>query len=363
MEIEGLKVHGWTSLTRHVKTSRTAPDGTPETKTVTYNKGDPELDAYNAEMKERGEKQYHDMWLREDDTPRNYVMFASTRLGVPKIMQPLGEAFERFYRGMDDEKAVESKLSGLVAQLRGFCVEQGYDPAEFMPRMLEDVYEIARLDNIRGAGVASWYESRPLDLAYTSYKRDSKDSIYYNSDFYFRSEEMKGTLLEMTKSIAAKYGVDASTLDLPTRYEGDDLRRGIYSSYNTLVAEKAFNDTRIGWMLDETMVPPKGLRFFYQGNSNGTNTLVPTLSAPRYDEGRCAFDGLLQVWYGDWSFTGRVPVRMDRAYPISVNMYDAVEMNKPGEIPEEIVPFLKNWDFFSLGWSSEYIASHTRILP
>ncbi len=364
MEMQGIKNLSLSGITRQIQTGRMDPDGKPETDTVTYKKGDPGFDTYEAKMKQQAQDRQHDMWFGDNGMPKDLVSYATWSRCEPKLTQPLANSFERLYRGVDGEKAVENAMSDLVADLRGYYVGQGYDPEKFMPKLIEDVYDIARMENIRGVGTASWYESRPLDLAYSGYQRDSKDSVYYNSDFYYRSEEVKGTLLEVTKTIASKYGVDAAKLDLPENYPEGDLRKGIYSSYNTIVAERAFNDVRIGWMLDETMVPPKGLRFFYQGNSNGENSLVPALSAPKDDDGRCKFDGVLQIWSGDWSFTGRVPVRTDSSrYPISVNMYDAVEMNKPDEIPGEIVPFLKNWDFFSRWSSSQYGNSHERILP
>ena len=364
MELQGIKNLGLSSITRQVQTGRTNADGTPETKTVTYKRGDPELDAYEAEVKKQFEKKQHDMWFGENGMPKNLVSYAMWSRCEPKITQPLFDSFERFYRGIDDEKSVEQTMSSLVANLKGYYTDQGYNPEEFMPSLIEDVYDIARMGNIRGVGIASLNESRALDTANRGFQRESKDSVYYNSDFYYSSEEMKGTLVSLTKKIATKYGVDPAKLELPTSYPEGDVRKGIYSSYNTIVAGDAFNKRRIGWMLDETMVPPKGLRFFYQGNTNGTNTLVPTLSAPRYDDGDSNFDGVVQIWYGDWSFTGRVPVRKNSyLYPISVNMFDAVTMNHPGEVPGEIVPFLKNWDFFDPGTSSLYEGTHTRKLP
>lgn len=362
MDVTGLKIRPG-SVTRHVETGRTLPDGKPETTAVTYKKGDPEFDAWWSESQKRGKEQFHNMWFDSSGMPKNLAVHASTALLNPHLTRPVAESYERLYRGTGDERGVETAVTELVTNLRGFYMEQGYEPEQFMPKLIEDVYNIARMETVRGAGIASWQESRPLDTANSGFRRDSKNSIYYNADLYYRSEEMKGALPDLMKNIAVKYGVDPAQLDLPEDYPEGDLRKGIYSSYNTIVADGAFNDKRIGWMLDETMKPPRGLRFFYQGNTNGMNTLVPTLFAPREDGGESKFDGVLQIWYGDWSFTGRVPVRKNSyLYPASVNMFDAVMMNHAGDVPDEIIPSLKNWDFFDPGTSSLYQAAHTRKL-
>ena len=123
---------------------------------------------------------------------------------------------------------------------------------------------------------------------------------------------------------------------------------------------KARNDAHVGSMIDEALAPPEGFRFFYKGNANGTNLVVPTLDAPR-DEMEAAFDGVLQAWFGDWSFMGRVPVRQNPdKYPTSVNMFDVINNVDPGGVPSEITNFLQNFDFFSQYMSGYYTKEHPR---
>ena len=111
-------------------------------------------------------------------------------------------------------------------------------------------------------------------------------------------------------------------------------------------------------MIDETMVPPKGFKFFYKGNDSGTNNYKGIPSSDGAPES--TFDGILHVWYGDWSYVGRVPVRKDPTrFPISVNMYDAVAQ-KRADIPSDIVPMLKNFDFYTFFLSDQYEKTHPR---
>lgn len=338
-------------------------EGKSDSVTETFYKGDPEYDECIQEslaLKEKGRL----MFEQENGLPKNFlspISEAMTHTGLQLCMQ-VQTTFNNFYRMDIDEKALEDTLSDIVADIRAFYVSKGYDETEFMPKLLEDVYDLARLNNINGAGVASWYEGLPLAAEQNGHDRNTRDWIYYDSDYYYRSEEMKGTLINMMQRIAARYQVDASDLNLQTEYPAHDLRNGIYSSYNAYINHSAREEHRIGSIVDETMVPPKGFRFFYKANETGTNLLVPKLAAPQ-DEPEAAFDGVLQVWYGEWSFIGRVPVRQNSyKFPIDVNMYDVVSKGSKSLIPEEIRDYLRNVDFFTTVQSEVYIKTHPRRL-
>lgn len=168
---------------------------------------------------------------------------------------------------------------------------------------------------------------------------------------------MKGTLQDIARKIGAKYGV--TDLNLATDYPDGDLRKGNYSSYNTTISDRMHNDCRIGNILDETMAPPKGFKFFYKANEGGSDPFVPQLPAAR-QEPYAAFDSFLSISYESWSFTGRVPVRMDATqFPSSVNMFDVVSKSSSIDVPREIGAFLKNFDIVQSG---RYMAFHPRKL-
>lgn len=353
MEIPGLKV----SL-HSVARSVTSP-AAGETTAAVYHRGDPEFDVYQQEEAAFREKARL-MTQQENGLPKNFYGPSSegTERSGTQLARQIGDAFVQFYRGDLDEKALERVMSDTVADLRSAYISKGYDEAEFMPQLIEDAYNAARLYNIRGAGTASWYDGIPLAAAQGGNQKHGW--IYYDADYYYQSEEMKGTLQDIAGRIAQRYGVNPSRLELPAEYPQDDIRRSIYGSYNTYISFRGRDQTRICSIIDETMAPPKGLRFFYNSNQTGSNQWVPNLPAPR-DEPEAAFDGVLQVWYGDWSFTGRVPVRQNPyQFPASVNMFGVVSEGSASGIPEEIVDFLHNVDFFTIFLSGDYNRSHPR---
>lgn len=348
------------SITRPVSTPDASRE-TGKTQTATYYEGDPEFDAYQAECRAHAEQMKRMVW-QENGLPNNFFSIGSegTTLSGAMLGVKVGDAFKSFYRGEIDEKALETALANTVADLRNSYIAKGFREEEFMPQLLENLYDISRLYNIGGAYEASWFEGRALAAEQYGDVKRKDHFIYYNSDYYYQSEEMKGTVKDMIQKLAKQYEVDPSALDLPDEYPDGDLRKGIYSSYNTIVNHYAREQNRIGSMIDETMIPPKGFRFLYCGNESGTNPMVSELSAPQ-DEPEAFFDGVLQIWYGDWSFTGRVPVRQNPyEFPISVNMFDVVSAGSKTPIPSEITDFLHNMDFFTMTVSQLYIRSHPR---
>ncbi len=260
-----------------------------------------------------------------------------------KLRRQLEKVYEDYYTGQCDEKTVEDTLTEVVESFRDMYMEIGYEEQDIMPRILEGVYAYARMDVVYGADTASYYEGRKLAALYNEPGRTSKDFIYYDSDYYYKCEDMKTALFEHVKALGEKYG--ATNLKIRRGYDRSDLRY-YASSYNTIINHYAGYQWNIGNMLDENMEPPRNFKFFHKNGDRGTNIYPDSLTEVLGD-GSDIFDGVLHVWQDDWSFVGRVPVRSHAIRNPAVNMYDVVKNGSPGGIPEKCVSFLKNFDFFS----------------
>lgn len=255
----------------------------------------------------------------------------------------ISKVYLDYYTGQCDEESVRNTLSEIVESLRSNYVDLGFDEKEIMPHISEDVYARAWMDVVKRADEAGFLDSKALVAQYNGHNGNTKDSIYYDSDYYFKSEAMKTSLLEQAKALGEKYG--ATNLNLPEGYEKSDPRH-IHSSYNTAVNNYAGVQWRIGNMIDDEMVPPENFRFFYKSGETGTNKYSDSLMEVS-DDGAGMFDGVLHVWQDDWSFVGRVPVRSNAIRNPAINMYDVVSKGSSSSIPKESVNFLKNFDFFS----------------
>lgn len=302
-------------------------------------------------------------WLFDRGTPLplNFMVDGIGKDGVsaPFLGDRIDKAFQQYHSGVSDEKTVEKVISDIVSELRSTYADMGCDPDEFMPQLLSDVYDRAKISNIVGASNCSFQDSRALAAQYNGSDRNSRDVIYYDAKYYYQTEEMKTTLRESILRIGESYGI--TDLELSEPEPNNTVAKSIYYSYNTIINESARHDLLVGNMVDESWVPPKNFRFFYKGNDAGTNIYSSQLTAGKDSDS--FFDGVLHVWYKDWSFNSLVPVRMDATkYPVSVNMYDVVA-GSGKEIPREIVPALKNFDFFTMIQSGNYFKSHPRKLP
>lgn len=288
------------------------------------------------------------------ELPKNFL-FASNGISIA-LSDKLRNTFREYYRGTADEKTVTNMMSSAVSDLVGYYSQLGFDAKEIAPKVIEDVYDESRLCSISGACVASWYESKSLAAQFNGHEGNTGDWIYYNADYYYSSEAMKETLISAAHNMADKYGVTVT--NLPTSYPDGDLRKEIYSSYNTVINFDARSSSLCGNMIDETMEPPKGFRFFYKSNDAGTN-LYPAELSEIYES---PFDGVLQIWQDDWSFQGRVPISLDPTrFILKANMFDVVS-NSGKPYPEKISGFLKNFDFHAVMNSGIYHEQNPRRL-
>lgn len=229
-------------------------------------------------------------FVDENNIPKNFLVGGIFKLphgNETELDQKINSAYLDYYTGKGDEQSVKKALSEVVESLRSNYVELGYSEEEIMPHIIEDVYATARLASVGRAKEASFLESRELVAQYNGHDGNTKDSIYYNSDYYFKSENMKTSLIEHAKELGEKYGV--TDLNVPRDYESNDPRR-IYNSYNTMVNNYAGKQWRIGNMLDDDMVPPENFRFLYKNGDTGTN-IFPESIAKNSDSSR--FDGIL----------------------------------------------------------------------
>lgn len=280
---------------------------------------------------------------------------------VVDVSKRITAMFQQYYQGYTTEKTVTEGMAKAVSDLMEIYTDMGYDAKNIAPQIIEDVFDRCKLDSISAAGSASFLEGKALAAKYNANDVNSHDFLYYNADYHYKTEDMKLQLVRDAKTIAAKYGVDEQALDLPLDYQDGDLRKGYYASYTTNVNEHA-RSMRGSNILDENLVPPRGFRLFYKGNDSGTNQ-YPASLVEKTGEPEAEFDGVVQMWYGEWTFTDRVPVRFDATkYPISVNLFDVVFRAGKHEMPQELIPMLKNFDFYTSVQSGPYQKAHPRRL-
>ena len=137
---------------------RTVKNADGTTELVTYRQGDPEYDEFVADFKEQ----------LEPHLPLNFTVDGIGKSGTPgwKFMVQISDKFSQYYAGTIDEKELENTIADIIADLRSGYADQGFDPDEFMPQLIRNVYDDARRSNIQQAYVQGWRDSRPLAALY-----------------------------------------------------------------------------------------------------------------------------------------------------------------------------------------------------
>ena len=97
---------------------------------------------------------------------------------------------------------------------------------------------------------------------------------------------------------------------------------------------------------------------FFDSNGTGTSQYAASMGAATSPES--FFDGAVYIQYQGWSFSHRVPIRMDPTrFHVSVHLLDVIK-GSGKEYPLEIEDFLNNFDFFAMNVGKMYTDAHPR---
>ena len=269
-----------------------------------------------------------------------------------KTSLKLSNTFKQYYQDSIDKHGTFQVVDQAVRTLIDRYSKMGFDAKEITPQIIKDVYESCRMYAVSGASTASFFEGCKV----ANQLGASNGFIYYNSDYYYRSEDMKDALYDHCQELAEKY--DCGSLEFFREYPDGDIRKCFYESYNSPI-----NDNARMWcgnIIDEKVAPPPGFRLYYDPNGRGVNVRPEELE--KAGAGSSIFDGRVFVWYQDWSFSSLVPVQKDPSLsPLSVNLLDLVQ-HRGNDYPKELEKILGNFDFFATNLGSLYKKTHSRIM-
>ena len=293
----------------------------------------------------------------KEELPVNYMAAAGNSLRDAdgcRLADKMTSVFNQYYNNEADINAIKNVMNKTIDAIGQYYVDCGYKKEDIIADIIEDVYERARYCNIAGAWQQSWEEGKQYASMYGRSGEAGDNWTYYDSKYHYMSESMKTSIQTIAKQIGETHGV--SDLDLPTEYDPvtqPELYK-MMRSYNAHVNFQMCDNRCNGKIVDENLAPPEGFRFFYKGNTSGTN-VYDALLEPSSKREHALFDSVLHVWYRDLHFRGRIPTYSvdyaKEAHP-EVNMYDAVAKVTP--IPEEAAEFMKNCIFFSPYFSRRF---------
>lgn len=268
-----------------------------------------------------------------------------------KISNEMQGTIECYYKGNATKEDVKLSVGKAMDDIFNFLVDQHYTTSndkENKVKVLKETWDEFRRVAVAAATAVSYQEGKKM--ASQIGEPNDKYWLYYNSDYQYMSEDIKATVLECVQGMSKEMGVD---IDFPTTY-GDRTDIGShYESYNIAWATRAKNEVKCGAMLDTTVNPPKGFKFFFKESMytrqeqdamlEKQKQTIPDYGLKPYENE--FYDGFLQISWGDYSVNGHVPFRYNMNDCNGFNMYALAESF--GKVPdnEDVKSFMKNFDF------------------
>lgn len=175
------------------------------------------------------------------------------------------EAIGQFYDGTLSGEGLAQTFQDLYQTLTDACRERGYPialwgDAHMSAAALEGVYSEFRYQLLDAAVQRNNQEGRQY---VTGELNDQRSWKYYNSDYYFQSEDAISAVTDRFLSMAQENGWE-DFLSVPD-YKGKGLN--LYYNFNSALSNPfALSDQ---YILDAGQVPPKDFRWFYQSGGDG----------------------------------------------------------------------------------------------
>lgn len=266
-----------------------------------------------------------------------------------RLHNQLPPMFYEYASGNIDKESVLRALDHAVSDIVAYWGDKGLDPADITQDILQDVYECYRIDMVSSMSSASYVEGKEVakEMGCTGF------TVYYNSDYYYKSEDLIDTVHDHFEALSVKYG--CGPMELPRDFPKGDIRNTRYASYNTGV-NSALRGAG-GSMIDWTIPPPKGFKMLFDSNCMGLNQYPPSMGEEIPGE-PSLFDSAVHIQYQGWSFSHRLPTRMDPTrYPVSVHLMDVIRSSGKG-YPKELEALLDNFDFYAINVGKLYTDAH-----
>lgn len=166
------------------------------------------------------------------------------------------EMYEIFSNGADMGK-VEQTLRDVVKQMDEYMYSEGYPTGNkgYTEQLLNDSYNTFRQDILRAATRACEDKGREL----YPYNGQGGDWKYYDSDFYYKSEDVLAVLGTAVKGMAGEMGLEAFEL------KSKDLESNLTYNFNSAWRFSV----NVSTVMDTTIPPPKDFSFYMNNGKDG----------------------------------------------------------------------------------------------
>lgn len=253
------------------------------------------------------------------------------------MQKEIAGCMKDYYAGNINEQDVKKFFNGCCSSMRIYCSQQrmtnGKNEAD-NTQIVSQMYEMFAKENQRAARNANSAEGMKINNSLENSGRKD-DWCYYNADYYYQCESMRGTLQGAVNEMAEKWNlaeIDCNEVEKSSKFTLDgefDFNSGWNFEYRNQVSRSS--------MENEEAITPEGFKFFYKESYDGDK-------------------GFMKVWYGDSEKTVDVPFHINRD-SLKGQIFNASELltfsEKDTNKYEEYNSFLNNISVFTRWYSWE----------
>jgi len=191
----------------------------------------------------------------EKVTYPQYTKFAVIDSPVASDKEEMREVMTGFYNGEISKE-----------EIKDFFMEYCTSFYARDENTILNIYECFLDENYRVAVRECFQEGK--DIAEREGKA-GQNYVYYNADYYYKSEEIHELLKEAAKECGEKYGVEVDASKRDENFQQDYLTGT--PNFNDKWNWMAVHMPKVGRLMDITAIPPEGISFFYaEGERMGT---------------------------------------------------------------------------------------------
>ncbi len=287
-------------------------------------------------------------WIEKLKLCKNRVHAYESLSGDRSSVQRVEDLFDGVYSGNKSIEDVIAEFDSLVGKIHEFDCEMGVavkDDAEYYGKVVSSVYQHFKLYLVRQAFGANHDEGKQIADQYGM--PGNRNFVYYNSDYYYKSEEIDDLLTQHASDMLKDAGTKAP---LDTKMAGS-----IYESFNAYMKHWTLYECRQGDIIDVDMKPPRGFVFLYK-ESRYTQEEVDAMGGQLVDRNSTSFDGLLRVTYGNRSAEGNVNLRYEMSEAKGFNLYELLNTITDDEWEDDLLEqFLKNINIHRACYTGVYL--------
>lgn len=124
-----------------------------------------------------------------------------------QVIKDMKDMMHSYYSGEISADDVQQKIKNICVDMRVDMVQQRYTNgynAKDNQQILEDVYGFLQKSNVNAAYAANEREGAEIASRYGG--TDDDNWMYYNSDYYYKEEDMRNSIRQTIQEMAKEWG-------------------------------------------------------------------------------------------------------------------------------------------------------------